>query len=126
MTADYDAIELAIEHISAADILEHHQLQRLRVSSYRDATGDIIITLARQIAAYRGTTAVRYPKNWREAVREEVYNRWPVPDWIKLRWPVRYRVITASALLPDFPLPKERHFNILSVADEEIDELEQA
>lgn len=45
---------------------------------------------------------VKYPVNWREAVKD----RW-LPGWAKKRWPVRYRVVmlTARELYPRLAFP---------------------
>lgn len=45
---------------------------------------------------------VKYPANWREAVKD----RW-LPGWAKKRWPVRYRVVmlTARELYPRLAFP---------------------
>lgn len=43
--------------------------------------------------------AIKYPANWKEAVKERF-----LPEWARKRWPVIYEtsIISADALYPDF------------------------
>ena len=68
-----------------------------------------------------GHREIRYPRDWREAVRE----RW-LPAWVKAIWPVRYTVIdvTAKVTYPDLrvSLPSEPHRIVPYIRREEEDD----
>lgn len=52
------------------------------------------------------TPAVRYPKDWKEAVRERFF-----PEWALRRWPVQYteKVFDTRVVYPMISLPLDQH-----------------
>ena len=53
------------------------------------------------------TPAARYPKDWKEAVKERFF-----PKWALQRWPVRYtvKVFDARVVYPMIALPRKQHY----------------
>lgn len=94
-------ITLEIEKIAARYVVDP-SIWQIRVAR-DDILGGVIINLIRRVAAYRGTEVIRFPATWWDAVKERF-----APDWMLARWPIQYQTITASAMLPDVPLPDEQ------------------
>lgn len=59
---------------------------------------------------------VKYPANWKEAVKERF-----APKWLRTRWPVRYMIhkLEAAALFPDIVL-QERPYAVCVFDDTEV------
>ena len=76
-------------------------------------TEDVTLRLKATVAGeHIETPAARYPKDWKEAVKERFF-----PRWALTRWPVRYteKVFDARVVYPMVALPLERHY--ISVID---------
>ena len=84
------------------------------------------ISLKGQVAKLRhsaGQRIIKYPANWREAIKE----RW-LPAWLKRKWPVKYKAYDALTIFPDFfrehPVPRgmkqmNYYFSFFDSKDEE-------
>lgn len=58
------------------------------------------------------TVTVRYPRDWREAIKERF-----APAWFTRRWPVRYEVTTIDvlALYPTFTVPQHEMYRYVNI-----------
>lgn len=62
---------------------------------------------------------ISFPKNWREAVKEELFKSKHIPDYIKKKYPVKYKQVnveehttTITNIYPNFDmvLPKDQMY----------------
>ena len=93
------------QYIQSGRSLPQHILDSARPHARRNMVGDIWLTLAAEIAAWRApeTVEVKYPEDWWQAFKQ----RW-APGWFLRRWPVQYhhKVYCAAAFLPNCPIPE--------------------
>ena len=78
---------------------------------YQFVADEMLIRLVAEVTAQRITLpAIRYPTDWKEAVKKRFF-----PKWALKRWPVRYTVeeFDVKVIYPMIALPKERH-NIIA------------
>jgi len=58
----------------------------------------LFVTFVQKLAAAKiGTEVIKYPENWKEALKE----RW-FPEWMKKKYPVRYKKFDVRVCFPDY------------------------
>ena len=70
---------------------------------YEVYTDEFLIQMVRDLMALKlGQQVIKYPKNWKEALKEHFFK-----DWMKRKWPVKYKVCDAYIVFPEYL--KEHH-----------------
>lgn len=80
----------------------------VKVTQFASFISDGLLAQLRQDIFGRTLDEIKFPANWKEAVKERF-----APAWVLKRWPVRYAVYKIDELYPKMLAP--RHERVLRV-----------
>jgi len=100
---------IVLKRITESDIRMAIARVDVDIDEYAAFTADemLIRLKAVVLGEHIETQAARYPKDWKEAVKERFF-----PEWALKRWPVRYtvKVFDVRVVYPMIALPREQHY----------------
>jgi len=69
----------------------------LQISTHATWTGEVVIRALKTALVHKiNNSRIQHPENWKEALKE----RW-LPEWVKKKFPVRYKKYDAYMIFPD-------------------------
>ena len=104
-TIDLEKFTYSCEKIISQELLEDFAISpKVQLSPFVSFVTDDIIIRVRQDILGETLKTIKYPSNWKEAIKDRF-----APDWIKDRWPVRYIIYELRAFYPKVSLPDQSH-----------------
>ena len=95
MQAEWEII-LEKVRLCLSTYIPKNQFEDIQVSEY-EIYGEIIIRAFKTILVHViNNSRIYHPEDWKEAFKE----RW-FPDWLKKKYPVKYKIYDAYMIFPD-------------------------
>lgn len=91
-------VQMAIDKQAALEFGIAPEVKATRLASF---VSDAMLFQLRQDIFGRTLDEIKFPANWKEAVKERF-----APAWFLKRWPVKYTVYRIDELYPKMSLPR--------------------